>query len=71
MAPSNYITKKWWKEAIVYQVYPASFKSSKPAAEADGWGDVRGITEKVPYLKSLGVDVVWTSPSESLKRSFA
>jgi glycosidase len=64
MAPSNYTTHKWWKEAIVYQVYPASFKSSKSAAEADGWGDVRGITEKVPYLKALGIDVVWTSSSK-------
>ncbi|KAJ5724324.1 alpha-glucosidase, partial [Penicillium malachiteum] len=59
---SNYTTPKWWKDAIIYQVYPASFKSSKPASYADGWGDVRGITEKVPYLKSLGMDVVWTSP---------
>ncbi|KAJ5734913.1 alpha-glucosidase [Penicillium malachiteum] len=59
---SNYTAPKWWKDAIVYQVYPASFKSSKPESHADGWGDVRGITEKVPYLKSLGVDVVWTSP---------
>lgn len=63
MASSNYATPKWWKEAVVYQVYPASFKSSKPPSEADGWGDVRGMTAKVPYLKSLGVDVVWTSPS--------
>ncbi|PYI31738.1 alpha-glucosidase [Aspergillus indologenus CBS 114.80] len=62
MASSQYATPKWWKEAVVYQVYPASFKSSKPPAQADGWGDVRGIREKVPYLKSLGVDVVWTSP---------
>lgn len=61
---SSYATPKWWKEAVVYQVYPASFNSGKSATEADGWGDVRGIVEKVPYLKSLGVDVVWTSPSE-------
>ncbi|RAH68039.1 glycoside hydrolase family 13 protein [Aspergillus aculeatinus CBS 121060] len=62
MTSSNYATPKWWKEAVVYQVYPASFKSRKPPSQADGWGDVRGITDKVPYLKSLGVDVVWTSP---------
>ncbi|KAL3464539.1 alpha-glucosidase [Aspergillus heterothallicus] len=62
MTPADYATPKWWKEAVVYQVYPASFKSSKPANQADGWSDVRGITEKVPYLKCLGVDVVWTSP---------
>ncbi|KAJ5743730.1 alpha-glucosidase, partial [Penicillium manginii] len=59
---SNYTTKKWWKEAVVYQIYPASFKSSKSVSEADGWGDVNGIIEKVPYLKSLGVDIVWCSP---------
>ncbi|KAJ5363423.1 alpha-glucosidase, partial [Penicillium cataractarum] len=62
MATSNYATPKWWKEAVVYQVYPASFMSSKSAAQADGWGCVRGITERVPYLKSLGVDIIWTSP---------
>lgn len=49
----------------MYQIYPASFKSGKPAIQADGWGDVTGIIEKGPYLKSLGVDVVWSSPSES------
>lgn len=67
MAPlrSNYTTQKWWKEAVMYQIYPASFKSGKPAIQADGWGDVTGIIEKGPYLKSLGVDVVWSSPSES------
>lgn len=59
----NYSTPKWWKEAVVYQIYPASFNSSKSATEADGWGDVKGVIAKVPYLKSLGVDVVWLSPS--------
>ncbi|GAD98112.1 alpha-glucosidase [Paecilomyces variotii No. 5] len=62
MALSNYTSPKWWKEVTVYQIYPASFKSGKPASDADGWGDVRGIIEKVPYLKALGVDVVWISP---------
>ncbi|KAK4211064.1 glycoside hydrolase family 13 protein [Rhypophila decipiens] len=51
-------SKKWWKEAIVYQVYPASFLDTN----GDGRGDVNGITAKLDYLKSLGVDVVWTSP---------
>ncbi|KAE8420368.1 glycoside hydrolase superfamily [Aspergillus pseudocaelatus] len=48
----------WWKEATVYQVYPASFKDSN----GDGWGDIPGLISKVPYLHSLGVDVVWLSP---------
>ncbi|CAG8207420.1 unnamed protein product [Penicillium salamii] len=59
---SNFTTRKWWKEAVVYQVYPASFKSGKSASKADGWGDICGIIEKVPYLRSLGVDVLWCSP---------
>ncbi|KAL1638224.1 hypothetical protein SLS56_000032 [Neofusicoccum ribis] len=48
----------WWKEAVVYQVYPASFYDTN----GDGWGDVKGITAKLDYLKSLGVDIVWSSP---------
>lgn len=48
----------WWKEATVYQIYPASFCDSN----GDGIGDLKGITSKVPYIKSLGVDVVWLSP---------
>ncbi|KAA8649436.1 hypothetical protein EYZ11_008119 [Aspergillus tanneri] len=51
-------TNNWWKEATIYQVYPASFKDSN----GDGWGDICGVIEKVPYLHSLGVDVVWVSP---------
>ncbi|KAF1350586.1 glycoside hydrolase [Lizonia empirigonia] len=49
---------RWWKEAVVYQVYPASFKDTN----GDGWGDVPGIEEKLDYLKNLGVDVIWVSP---------
>ncbi|KAF3003518.1 hypothetical protein E8E13_005269 [Curvularia kusanoi] len=49
---------RWWKEAVVYQVYPASFKDTN----GDGWGDVPGITQKLDYLKNLGVDVIWVSP---------
>ncbi|KAH7069206.1 alpha-glucosidase-like protein maltase [Paraphoma chrysanthemicola] len=49
---------RWWKEAIVYQIYPASFLDTN----GDGWGDVPGITQKLDYLKDLGVDVVWVSP---------
>lgn len=50
--------KTWWKEASVYQIYPASFKDSN----GDGLGDIPGILEKVPYIKSLGVDAIWLSP---------
>ena len=50
--------KKWWKESIVYQIYPRSFKDSN----GDGVGDLNGITEKMEYLEKLGVNVVWLSP---------
>jgi glycosidase len=56
--PSTYSTPKWWKEGVVYQIYPSSFQDSN----GDGWGDVKGITSRVDYLKKLGVDIVWTSP---------
>lgn len=50
--------KAWWKEAIVYQVYPRSFCDSN----GDGIGDLNGITSKLDYLKELGIDVIWLSP---------
>ncbi|HVM90107.1 MAG TPA: alpha-glucosidase [Puia sp.] len=50
--------RKWWKEAVVYQVYPRSFKD----ANGDGIGDLKGIISKLDYIKSLGVDVVWLNP---------
>lgn len=50
--------KAWWKESVVYQVYPRSFCDSN----GDGIGDLNGITSKLDYLKELGVDVVWLSP---------
>lgn len=50
--------KAWWKEAVVYQIYPRSFMDS----DGDGIGDLKGITSKLDYLKELGVDVVWLSP---------
>ncbi len=50
--------KKWWKESVVYQIYPRSFCDSN----GDGIGDIKGITSKLDYLKELGVDVVWLSP---------
>ncbi|USB31918.1 alpha-glucosidase [Paenibacillus sp. YPG26] len=49
---------KWWKESVVYQIYPISFKDSN----GDGIGDLRGITSKLDYLKDLGVDVIWLCP---------
>jgi len=52
------MTQPWWKESVVYQIYPRSFKDSN----GDGIGDLRGIIEKLDYLKELGVDVVWLSP---------
>ncbi|KAH8880857.1 alpha-glucosidase [Thozetella sp. PMI_491] len=48
----------WWKDAVVYQVYPASFKDSN----GDGIGDIPGVISKLDYLKDLGVDVMWLSP---------
>ncbi len=52
------MNRTWWKEAIVYQIYPRSFKDSN----GDGVGDLRGIIEKLDYIKSLGVDAVWLNP---------
>jgi oligo-1,6-glucosidase len=48
----------WWKESVVYQIYPRSFSDS----DGDGIGDLRGITQRLDYLKQLGVSVVWLSP---------
>ncbi len=50
--------KKWWKNSIVYQIYPRSFCDSN----GDGIGDILGIISKLPYLKELGIDVIWLSP---------
>lgn len=50
--------KKWWKESVVYQIYPRSFCDSN----GDGIGDLNGITSKMDYLKELGIDVIWLSP---------
>ena len=50
--------KAWWKESVVYQVYPRSFCDSN----GDGIGDINGITSKLDYLKELGINVIWLSP---------
>ena len=52
------INRKWWKEKVVYQLYPRSFKDTN----GDGIGDLKGIIEKLDYIKSLDVDVVWINP---------
>ena len=52
------MNKAWWKEAVVYQVYPRSFMDS----DGDGVGDIKGITSRLDYLKELGIDVIWLSP---------
>ncbi|MDD7183959.1 MAG: alpha-glucosidase [Peptostreptococcus porci] len=49
---------EWWKKSVVYQVYPRSFKDT----DGDGIGDIKGVTEKLDYLKDLGIDVIWLSP---------
>jgi len=50
--------RTWWKESVIYQIYPRSFKDSN----GDGIGDIKGIIEKLDYLKELGINVVWLSP---------
>ncbi|ANS74144.1 glucohydrolase [Paenibacillus yonginensis] len=50
--------ERWWKESVVYQIYPVSFRDTN----GDGIGDLRGITSKLDYLKDLGVDVIWVCP---------
>ncbi len=52
------IKREWWKEAVVYQIYPRSFQDSN----GDGIGDLRGIINRLDYIKSLGIDVVWLNP---------
>ncbi|SHG51449.1 alpha-glucosidase [Flagellimonas flava] len=52
------MTKSWWKESVVYQIYPRSFNDTT----GNGIGDIPGIIEKLDYIKSLGVDVVWLCP---------
>ena len=51
-------SEDWWRQAVVYQIYPRSFAD----ANGDGIGDLKGIISRVPYLKALGIDAVWLSP---------
>jgi len=55
---SKNIKRIWWKEQVIYQIYPKSFKDSN----GDGIGDLPGIISKLDYLKNLGVDIIWLSP---------
>ncbi|OZG61830.1 alpha-amylase [Bifidobacterium lemurum] len=55
---ANNLNDDWWKQAVVYQIYPRSFKD----VNGDGLGDIAGVTEKIGYLKDLGVDAIWLSP---------
>lgn len=52
------MTKTWWKESVVYQIYPRSYKDSNN----DGIGDIPGVIEKLDYIQSLGIDVIWLCP---------
>lgn len=52
------MNRTWWKEAVIYQIYPRSFMDS----DGDGVGDLRGIISRLDYLKYLGIDVIWMSP---------
>ncbi|MEB1809315.1 MAG: alpha-glucosidase [Bacillaceae bacterium] len=52
------MNKKWWKEAVAYQIYPRSFMDSN----GDGIGDIQGVISKLDYLKNLGIDVIWICP---------
>jgi alpha-glucosidase len=54
----NNLNDDWWKQAVVYQIYPRSFKDSN----GDGLGDIPGVTTKMSYLRDLGIDAIWLSP---------
>ncbi len=55
---SNVLAKKWWHNAVVYQIYPRSFCD----ANNDGIGDIAGIISKLDYLQQLGINIIWLSP---------
>jgi alpha-glucosidase len=53
---------EWWQSAVIYQVYPRSFADG----DGDGVGDLAGLTARLPYIASLGVDGIWTTPFQPL-----
>ena len=58
LSPDLRLDADWWRQAVVYQVYPRSFADSN----ADGIGDIAGVTSRIGYLAGLGVDAIWLSP---------
>jgi alpha-glucosidase len=56
--PADSPDAPWWRDAVIYQIYPRSWAD----ADGDGIGDLPGITARLPYLRDLGVDAVWLSP---------
>lgn len=63
-APTTGTHTGWWRDAVIYQVYPRSFADGN----GDGMGDLEGIRSRLPYLKELGVDAVWLSRSTPRRR---
>src|SRR4029077_3780793 len=55
---SRPMSRPWWRDAVVYQIYIRSFADS----DADGLGDLPGVIDRVPYIATLGVDAVWLTP---------
>lgn len=58
MGMDKQVQDKWWKSAVIYQIYPRSFADSN----GDGIGDLQGIISKLDYLGNLGIDAIWLSP---------
>jgi len=58
LEPQPELSKAWWKEGVLYQIYPQSFKDS----DGDGFGDFKGVVQELDYLESLGITMVWMNP---------
>ena len=52
------VTRKWWKEEVIYQIYPRSFQDSN----GDGIGDIQGIISRLDHLQEMGIDIIWLCP---------